>query len=129
MEKVYVNIDRYGNTSAASIPIALDEAIRAGRIGPGSTVLLFVRPANGIYLAAVNRVGIEGPPDDRIEFWGASFVAGPFGEIVAEASREQEETLITECDPKQLEQVRQSWPFFRDRRTDAYQEITKRWSD
>jgi len=85
--------------------------------------------ANGIYLAAVNRVGEEGPPDNRIEFWGASFVAGPFGEIVAEASREQEETLITECDPKQLEQVRQSWPFFRDRRTDAYQEITKRWSD
>ncbi len=85
--------------------------------------------ANGIYLAAANRVGSEGPPENRIEFWGSSFVAGPLGEIVAEASREHEEIVIADCDPQHLEQVRRSWPFLRDRRVDAYQEITKRWID
>src|SRR6201981_1172389 len=55
--------------------------------------------ANGIYVAAVNRVGCEGPPEKGIEFWGSSFVADPFGQVIAEASRDQEEILVVECDP------------------------------
>ena len=81
--------------------------------------------ANGVYVAAVNRVGVEG----AVEFWGSSFVAGPFGEILAVASTDREETLIAECDPRQIEQVRRQWPFLRDRRTDAYGPIVQRWKD
>ena len=76
--------------------------------------------ANGIFVAAVNRVGFEGPPDKGIEFWGSSFVADPFGQLIAEASTDKEETLIVECDPRRMEEVRRNWPFLRDRRTDAY---------
>ena len=56
--------------------------------------------ANGVYVAAVNRVGFEGPPDHGIEFWGSSFVADPFGQVMAEASTIKEEILIVECDPR-----------------------------
>ncbi len=83
--------------------------------------------ANGIYVAAVNRVGFEGPPEHGLEFWGSSFVADPFGQIVAEASSDKEETLIVECDPRRMEEVRQNWPFLRDRRIDAYAPILNRW--
>jgi N-carbamoylputrescine amidase len=83
--------------------------------------------ANGIYVAAVNRVGFEGPADHGLEFWGSSFVADPFGQLIAEASSSEEETLIVECDPKRMEEVRQNWPFFRDRRIDAYAPILNRW--
>ncbi|HML16733.1 MAG TPA: carbon-nitrogen hydrolase [Bryobacteraceae bacterium] len=83
--------------------------------------------ANGIYLAAVNRVGYEGPPDHGLDFWGSSFVADPFGQVIAEASQTQEQTLIAECDPRRIEEVRQNWPFLRDRRTDAYAPILNRW--
>jgi N-carbamoylputrescine amidase len=83
--------------------------------------------ANGLYVAAVNRVGHEGPPQTGIEFWGGSFVADPFGQVLAEASHDAEETLIVECDPRRIEQVRRSWPFLRDRRIDAYTGITDRW--
>ncbi len=83
--------------------------------------------ANGIYVAAVNRVGFEGPPDAGLEFWGSSFVADPFGQIVAQASVDREEILVVECDPKRSEEVRRNWPFFRDRRIDAYGGITNRW--
>ncbi|MCP5116503.1 MAG: carbon-nitrogen hydrolase [bacterium] len=85
--------------------------------------------ANGIYVAAVNRVGFEGPLDSGLEFWGSSFVAGPMGELVAEASKDTEEILIADCDPRRVEQVRRNWPFLRDRRVDAYDEITGRWID
>lgn len=85
--------------------------------------------ANGVYVAAVNRVGFEGPPDHGLEFWGSSFVAGPFGEIVAQASESAEDVLIAECDPKRVEYVRQNWPFLRDRRIDAYHPILERWLD
>src|SRR6476620_9804964 len=61
--------------------------------------------ANGVYVAAVNRVGFEGPPDHGLEFWGSSFVAGPFGEIIAQASDNAEEVLIADCDPNRIEQV------------------------
>ncbi len=85
--------------------------------------------ANGVYVAAVNRVGYEGPPGCGLEFWGASFVAGPFGEILAEASEAGEETLVVECDPARIEEVRRNWPFFRDRRVDAYGPLLERWLD
>src|SRR5579864_9558057 len=55
--------------------------------------------ANGVYVAAVNRVGFEGPPEKSIEFWGSSFVADPFGQVIAEASLDREEILVVECDP------------------------------
>ena len=83
--------------------------------------------ANGIYVAAANRVGFEGPPESGLEFWGHSFVSDPFGQVIAEASSDGEEILIVECDVKRMDEVRRNWPFLRDRRIDAYQDITKRW--
>jgi N-carbamoylputrescine amidase len=85
--------------------------------------------ANGIFVAAVNRVGFEGPPDCGIEFWGSSFVADPFGQVIAQASADKEEILIAECDPRRMEEVRRNWPFLRDRRTDAYAPLLERWLD
>ena len=85
--------------------------------------------ANGIYVAAVNRVGFEGPPDRGLEFWGGSFVADPFGQVVTEASHDREQLLIAECDPRRIEEVRRNWPFLRDRRIDAYGAITQRVID
>ena len=72
--------------------------------------------ANGVYVAAVNRVGREG----KLRFWGHSFVAGPFGEILACASGARDEIIIVKCDLRKIEETRQSWPFLRDRRIDAY---------
>ena len=84
--------------------------------------------ANGVYVAAVNRVGFEGPSDRGLEFWGSSFVADPFGVVIAEASSDAEEVLVVECDRRRIEEVRRNWPFFRDRRIDFYSPITERWS-
>jgi N-carbamoylputrescine amidase len=83
--------------------------------------------ANGIYVAAVNRAGYEGPPEKGIEFWGSSFVADPFGQVVAQASIDREQTLVAECDPRRIDEVRRNWPFLRDRRIDAYSPILNRW--
>ena len=87
--------------------------------------------ANGVYVAAANRVGLEQylPDTAGIQFWGSSFIAGPQGEILAQASHDQEEILIAEVDLELQENVRQNWPFFRDRRIDAYGDITKRAID
>jgi len=85
--------------------------------------------ANGLYVASVNRVGYEGPPDHGLEFWGGSFVADPFGQVLAEGSSDREETLIVECDPRQIEETRRNWPFLRDRRIDAYGPISSRVID
>jgi N-carbamoylputrescine amidase len=79
--------------------------------------------ANGIFVAAVNRVGREG----KIQFWGQSFVAGPLGEIVAQASGEREQVLLAKCDLGKIEETRQNWPFLRDRRIDAYAAIQSRF--
>src|SRR5262249_47471867 len=76
--------------------------------------------ANGVYVAAVNRVGHEGSADGGIEFWGTSFVSDPFGVVIAEAPRDDEAVLVVECDRAHLEDVRRNWPFLRDRRIDAY---------
>ena len=85
--------------------------------------------ANGVYVAAINRVGYEGPPDHGLEFWGSSFVADPFGQVIAQASADREEILIADCDPRRMEEVRRNWPFLRDRRIDAYAPILQRWLD
>jgi N-carbamoylputrescine amidase len=84
--------------------------------------------ANNIYVAAANRVGLEKPLPGTagIEFWGSSFIAGPQGEILAQASNDKEEIVMAEIYPEHLENVRQNWPFFRDRRIDAYGDIIKR---
>jgi N-carbamoylputrescine amidase len=84
--------------------------------------------ANGVYVAAANRIGLEQylPNTSGIEFWGSSFIAGPQGEILAQASHDKEEILIAEVDLDLQEKVRQNWPFLRDRRIDAFEDITKR---
>lgn len=87
--------------------------------------------ANGVFVAAVNRVGHEKPTDgeDGIEFWGSSFLCDPFGVVLAEASEDKEEVLLAEIDLSRIEEVRRNWPFLRDRRVDAYQGITERFLD
>jgi N-carbamoylputrescine amidase len=85
--------------------------------------------ANGIFVAAINRVGFEGPHESGLEFWGHSFVSDPFGRVLAEASADKEEILIVECDPARVEDVRRNWPFLRDRRIDAYSPILERWHE
>ncbi len=84
--------------------------------------------ANGVYVAAANRIGLEQylPNTSGIQFWGSSFIAGPQGEILAQASHDKEEILIAEVDLDLQENVRQNWPFLRDRRIDAFGDITKR---
>ena len=87
--------------------------------------------ANGVYVAAANRIGLEQYIEGTagIQFWGSSFISGPQGEILAQASHDQEEILIAEVDLDLQENVRQNWPFFRDRRIDAFGDITKRAID
>ena len=92
--------------------------------------------ANGVYVAGVNRVGhengdimgnrVEGP---GLQFWGGSFLADPFGRIIAKASHEHEEILIGEIDLAHIEETRRNWPFLRDRRIDAYAPILRRFID
>ena len=83
--------------------------------------------ANGVYVAVANRVGYEGPAESGIEFWGSSFIADPFGRVIAEAGADSEAILTAECDTRTIDEVRRQWPFFRDRRIDAYSPLTERW--
>lgn len=88
--------------------------------------------ANGLHVVSVNRTGYEPDPSGQtngITFWGNSFVAGPQGEILWQASNHKEEVQIVEIDMKRSEQVRRWWPFFRDRRIDVFGDITKRFID
>ncbi len=97
--------------------------------------------ANGVYVGAVNRVGFEhgdvqhngvmmkAPEGAGLEFWGGSFIADPFGRVIAQASHDKEEILIAEIDLKLLEDTRRNWPFLRDRRIDSYGGITSRFID
>ncbi|HEY1859212.1 MAG TPA: carbon-nitrogen hydrolase [Gemmataceae bacterium] len=85
--------------------------------------------ANGVFVAAANRVGHEGATNGGLEFWGASFVSDPFGEVLARASHDREEVLLVECDLRRLEETRRHWPFLRDRRIDAYGGLTRRFID
>jgi N-carbamoylputrescine amidase len=92
--------------------------------------------ANGVFVAVVNRVGHEhgdvrgnrvaGP---GLEFWGGSFIADPFGRVIAEASHDREEILLADLDLRLIEETRRNWPFLRDRRVDAYHGITERFLD
>jgi len=85
--------------------------------------------ANGVYVASVNRIGLEKETKDSagIEFWGKSFICDPQGIIIAEASHDKEEILIAEIDIDRIEYIRRNWPFLRDRRIDAYSDITERF--
>lgn len=86
--------------------------------------------ANGLPVISVNRVGWEKDPSEAtngIQFWGSSFVAGPQGEIIRQASSENEENMVVEVSLTRSEDVRRIWPFFRDRRIDAYADILKRF--
>ncbi len=86
--------------------------------------------ANGLPLVACNRVGTEPDPSGRtpgIQFWGSSFIAGPQGEFLAQAATDKPEVLVAEISRKHTEDVRRIWPFFRDRRIDAYQDLLKRY--
>ena len=97
--------------------------------------------ANGVFVGAVNRVGhehgdvlhngvlLKGPECAGLEFWGGSFIADPFGRVIAQASHDKEEILLAEIDPKLLEDTRRNWPFLRDRRIDFYSGITQRFLD
>ena len=84
--------------------------------------------ANGVWVAAANRIGFEGPPEKQIEFWGSSFISDPFGRVVADASVDREEILVATCDVAAMEETRRNWPFLRDRRIDAYGPILNRWN-
>jgi N-carbamoylputrescine amidase len=84
--------------------------------------------ANGVFVAAVNRVGLEPGPNQGIEFWGGSFVAGPNGQILAKAGT-AEEILVVPVDLRQVDFARTHWPFLRDRRIDSYGDITRRYLD
>lgn len=88
--------------------------------------------ANGLPVIACNRVGYEPDPSgvtNGIQFWGNSFVAGPQGEFLGKANNNEDENMLITIDLKQSENVRRWWPFFRDRRIDAFDDIAKRWRD
>jgi N-carbamoylputrescine amidase len=84
--------------------------------------------ANGVYVCSVNRVGYEGQGESGLEFWGGSFVSDPGGRLVVKAGTE-EEILIAQCDLSKVDASRTHWPFLRDRRIDAYGDLTKRYLD
>jgi N-carbamoylputrescine amidase len=88
--------------------------------------------ANGVYVAAVNRVGTEGSGEgygETLEFWGSSFVADPSGRIVVQAGLTAEDILLAEINPRTIETTRRHWPFFRDRRIDAYGGLGKLYGE
>jgi N-carbamoylputrescine amidase len=88
--------------------------------------------SNGLHVISCNRTGYEPDPSgvtSGIQFWGNSFVSGPQGEMLAQASNPNDENIILEIDLTRTEKVRQIWPFFRDRRIDAFDDLTKRWRE
>jgi N-carbamoylputrescine amidase len=102
----------------------------ANQHGAWETIQRSHAVANGCYVAAVNRVGLERPVGgDGIEFWGQSFVAGTSGQILAKASVDREEILLAPIELGKVDTTRTHWPFLRDRRIDAYGDLTKRFSD
>jgi len=114
----------------------------ANRVGHElGDVLIRDQQADGTFIDNLNRVpptanetvGMTGDftvgPNPGLEFWGGSFIADPFGRILAQASHDQEEILTAELDPKEIEITRQHWPFLRDRRIDAYTGLTRRYID
>jgi len=100
------------------------EQFGAAQVDAWQTMMRSHAIANGVYVVAPNRVGVE----QNIEFWGASFVVDPYGCVIAKAGQEAE-TIQADCDLSLIETARTHWPFFRDRRIDAYTDLTNRWSD
>ena len=102
----------------------------ANQCGAWETIQRSHAVANGCYVAVTNRIGLEQPVGgDGLEFWGQSFVAGTSGQILAQASVDQEENLIVPIDLRKVDVTRTHWPFLRDRRIDAYGDLTKRLID
>ncbi len=97
----------------------------ASQVSAWETMMRSHAIANGLFVVAVNRVGKEG----QLEFWGNSFVADPNGNVIARGLHDTEETLIVECDLGSIDVVRTHWPFLRDRRIDAYGDLSKRFRD
>jgi len=104
---------------------AFDEAVAGKQAQAWQTIQKAHSIANGVFTAVVNRVGTE----DQVNFWGKSFVSDPFGEVLAEASSKEPEVLVVDCDLGLIEETRQGWPFLRDRRVDAYQDLTRLFID
>ncbi len=98
---------------------------RARQMDAWQTVQRAHAISNGVFVAAINRVGIEG----QIEFWGSSFIADPGGKILVQASDQQEQVLVADCDLSLIDEYRQAWPFLRDRRIDAYAGLSQRYLD
>lgn len=102
-----------------------DDDERARQIDAWQTMQRSHAIANGVFVAAINRVGVEG----NLTFWGRSFIVDPGGRVIAEASGNDAQVLIAECDFSLIESTRRIWPFLRDRRVDAYGDLTKRFVD
>jgi N-carbamoylputrescine amidase len=105
------------------------EEFGAGQYSAWETVQRSHAIANGVFVAAVNRAGHEGRQPGGIEFWGASFVCDPAGAILGRCAHDREEILTVPCDLQKVEITRTHWPFLRDRRIEAYQDLTKRFLD
>jgi N-carbamoylputrescine amidase len=85
--------------------------------------------ANGCFVGSVNRLGQEGPRDGGIEFWGHSFICDPSGQVLIDAGHQESQTLIAALDLDRVDRTRTHWPFLRDRRVDAYADLTRRYID
>ena len=102
-----------------------DKSVAEKQVQAWQTIQKAHSIANGVFTVVVNRVGRE----DQLNFWGRSFVSDPFGEVLVEASSSEPEVLIADCDLGLIEETRQGWPFLRDRRVDAYQNLTRLFID
>ncbi len=105
---------------------------KSRQFGAWQTIQRAHAVANSLPVIVANRTGFEASPaqnDPGIQFWGQSFIAGPQGEILAQAGVDEETTLAVELDMERTEHVKRIWPYFRDRRIDAYDALTKRWLD
>jgi N-carbamoylputrescine amidase len=104
---------------------AFDESVAEKQAQAWQTIQKAHSIANGVFTVVVNRVG----PENELNFWGKSFVSDPFGEVLIEASAKEPEVLVVDCDLGLIEETRQGWPFLRDRRVDAYQNLTRLYID
>lgn len=111
-------------TAIGWIPGEKDE-FGASQYSAWQTMIRSHAIANGLFVAAPNRVGLEG----QIEFWGGSFLSDPYGNVLSQASHEDEQNLVVDCDLSMINTARTHWPFFRDRRVDAYGGLLERWGD
>ena len=108
------------------------QTVQRGHAVANGLPVVTVNRANGLPVVTVNRIGLEPDPSQQtngIQFWGTSFVAGPQGELLFEAPKDQEVATIVDVDMQRLEQVRRWWPFLRDRRIENYGDITRRFID